>query len=173
MRKTAAITAALIACASAIVMTGDAEARRLRLSFGGSAVAKPAVPMSKPVVAPNSSAATGRGGVFIYSSRPQNGDASQNRPMAAAPLTSVPEHRPLHELASVMDQTPAVPEKPTEKAVESQPEPPAAQTTPVFVSMAAPARPAEKPAARAVTAAAQPGKMVYCAVQPNGGCAPF
>jgi hypothetical protein len=156
--------AAIILSAAALVMFSEAaEARRLSVSVGRS-VSKPVVPVSKSVAAPNSSAAQSRSTTLIVVG------TGQNRPMAAAPRTPVPERGPLHEIASVMDQTSPVPERSAEPAVvaEPQPESPVVQTAPVFVTMASPPKSLEK-----IVASAQPARTVYCAVQARGGCAPF
>jgi hypothetical protein len=159
MRKSAAI----ILSATALVMFSDAaEARRLGISFRS--VSRPVAPVSRPVAASNASS---RGGTFVVIGTNRN---NQNGPMAAAPRTPVPEPGPLHEIASAVDQTSPMPEKPVEQVAEQQPEPPAMQNTPVFISMAAP-KPVPPPERRA--APAQPVRMVYCVVQAKGGCAPY
>lgn len=165
-----------IALAGAIVLMSDAaEARRLSLSFGKSVstASKPVAPISKPAAA-SAAATSGRGGTFFYMSTNQNrADANQSRPMAAAPRGPVPERGPLHEIASAVDQKPSPPESLVEQVLVQQPELPAMQATPVFISLAAPgAKPAGKPAEK-VVASAQPVRTVYCTKQASGACAPF
>ena len=171
MRQSAAI---ILSAAALVMFSSEAEARGFKMSFGKSS-ARAATPVSKPVAA-NAAAPTSRGTFVMIGGGSQN----QSRPFAAAPRDPAPEGGPLHDLAYAAAQMPSA-ETPTEKPVEQKPEPPAVQTTPVFVSSAVPAaapavapvaaKPTAKPAER--MASAQPVRTVYCVKQANGACAPF
>ena len=161
MRKAAAI---ILSVTALVLFSGDAQARRLSLSFVRS-VPKSVAPISKPVAAP--SAPAGRSSTLIM--------VNTNRPMAAAPRTPLPEGTPLHEPSEGGGHFAAASEKPVEHkpaepavVAEHQPEAPVTQTTPLFVTKASPPKPAER-----AFASVQPARTVYCAVQSKGGCAPF
>jgi hypothetical protein len=162
MRKAAAI---ILSVTALVLFSGDAQARRLSLSFVRS-VPKSVAPISKPVAAP--SAPAGRSSTLIM--------VNTNRPMAAAPRTPASEGAPLHESSDGGGHFAAASEKPVEQkpaetavvVAEHQPEAPVTQTTPLFVTKASPPKPAER-----AFASVQPARTVYCAVQSKGGCAPF